>query len=198
MLFHGLAGEGEFTEIQRRWWPQKGRSWAWGPSRTTHSAAVIRRSLARDTLYYAAASPARVKVPRSGSLQRMTFPLGATTGQQLDEEFCLALRLLLPGRVGGVPYSLPDEAEKQSFSQDDMFRRLADRPFSRCGLPCPLRVGDATDGPGEFPVRLVEPVQDLRVLLRRYAGRVSVAAWCPPSISSFLPEGRMTTPKIDV
>jgi hypothetical protein len=46
-----------------------------GPSGTTHSAAVMRRSLARDTLYYAAASPARVKAPRSNS-NDMGFPLG--------------------------------------------------------------------------------------------------------------------------
>jgi len=40
----------------------------------------MRRSLARDTLYYAAASPARVKAPRAAKLPQMTLPLGATSG----------------------------------------------------------------------------------------------------------------------
>ena len=49
-----------------------------GPSGTTHSSAVMRRSKARDTLYYAAASPARAKAPRSNS-NDMGFPLGNRT-----------------------------------------------------------------------------------------------------------------------
>ena len=46
-----------------------------GAVRDDPSAAVKRRSPARDTLYYAAASPVRAKAPKSNS-NDMGFPLG--------------------------------------------------------------------------------------------------------------------------